>query len=300
MTQLIIGPGAMGGLLGIKLASQQAVMLAGRRPLPSPQSLTSPQGSTTQHAVDGRLAAALTERDLSTITTVHLLTKAYAAESALAEVATRLPAATPLVLWQNGLEVQPRLTRDWPGPTLCASTTEGAYRQSDTHIVHAGQGHTWIGHLEGEHASLAAELADTLTRAGLASQAVDDIHQRLWHKLAVNAAINPVVARYRIRNGRLAEPRFAPITNAIIAEVADIMHSAGIALPARGLSGLVWQVIEDTAHNRASMLQDVLAGRTTEHDAILLPLLRLAREHHRATPCLAAFHRYFSQRSATG
>jgi len=173
---------------------------------------------------------------------------------------------------------------------LCATTTEGAYVEADDRVVHAGHGDTAIGSLDGRHTVLAESLAGVLSDAGLPTQAVPDIRQRLWQKLAVNAAINPLVARYRIRNGELRDARYRKEVEGIIAEVAEVMQAEGIAPPAgTGLEGwraLVWKVVEATATNRASMLQDVLASRPTEHEAILGPLVSAATCHGLATPQL--------------
>jgi 2-dehydropantoate 2-reductase len=42
---------------------------------------------------------------------------------------------------------------------------------------------------------------------------------------------------------------------------------------------LVWQVVENTANNKASMLQDMEAKRPTERGAILGPLIERAERH---------------------
>ena len=314
-THWIVGPGALGRLIGLRLATAGgpiAVTLIGRRRLPAEQALVTPRGE----ALRANLAAATLDA-LPPLApdVVHLTTKAYAAEAAHAALAPHLPAGTPLVLWQNGFGCQPRLSRRHDGPVLCATTTEGAYlddEQGDSHVVHAGHGETLIGALDGRHAELAGALATALSAAGLPARSVTDIRQRLWQKLAVNAAINPLVARFRIRNGQLRDRPFRPRVEAIIDEVAAILAAEGIAPPgiegsesaggslsAAGLEGwqaLVWRVVEGTAGNRASMLQDVLAGRRTEHDAILGPLLATADTHCLSAPQLTALADWLRER----
>ncbi|RCV87329.1 ketopantoate reductase family protein [Billgrantia montanilacus] len=284
-SHLIVGPGALGRLLALHLAGTQPVVLAGRRSLPAEQTLTTPAGEQrTCHLTmaDSRQLPPLAPAFL------HLTTKAYATESAYVSVAAQLPPATPLVLWQNGYQVQPTLSLRHTGPVLCASTTEGAWLSGDSGVVHAGYGLTYVGDLDNRYAELCRTLAATLTETGLQASAVDDIHIRLWHKLAINAAINPLAARYRIRNGQLRDRPFRPMVNQVIEEVAAIMAAEEIPAPASGWQGLVWQVVAGTANNRASMLQDVLAGRPTEREAILGPLLAAASLHRIATPVLVA------------
>ncbi|MFG6137463.1 ketopantoate reductase family protein [Halomonas sp. B23F22_10] len=290
MNTLILGPGAVGRLLALHLAATMPVTLIGRRELPRRQTLTTPTGETHSHEIDSVTPATLADGLAARADILHLTTKAYAAEAAFEAIAPRLAPDTPLVLWQNGYGVQPRLSERWDGPVLCASTTEGAYLDGDAGVVHAGRGQTVIGDLAGRHAELAETVATRLSTAGLAAGAVDDIRVRLWHKLAVNAAINPLVARFRIRNGQLRDRPFRPMVEAVIEEVSAVMAAEAIPAPASGWSARVWSVVSATANNRASMLQDVLAGRPTEHDAILGPLLAAGRRHGLATPVLTGLH----------
>lgn len=284
---LILGPGALGRLLATRLSGHVSLALIGRKASIQPLSLTTPEGETLAHGV-----TRITVNQAPTQPrVVHLTTKAYAAETALAELAAYIDHESPLVLWQNGFQVQEPLTQRWPGPVLCATTTEGAYTQGDDGVVHAGHGHTFIGHLDGLHIDLAQHIAGILTTAGLSAEPCSDIRQRLWQKLAVNAAINPLVARFRIRNGQLRDRPFRPMVEAVIDEVTAIMHAEGIAAPQSDWPAMIWKVVEATANNRASMLQDALANRPTERDAILGPLLDAARRHGINVPVLAALCR---------
>ncbi|KAA0011474.1 2-dehydropantoate 2-reductase [Billgrantia pellis] len=287
-THLIVGPGALGRLVALHLAEPVSVVLAGRRPLPARQTLTTPEGERRTHRLDMADVRALPAMAPSFI---HLTTKAYASEAAYASLFEQLPATTPLVLWQNGYQVQPELSRRHPGPVLCASTTEGAWVANDGAVVHAGRGMTYIGDLAHRHAELSQRLAGILDRAGLAARAVDDIATRLWHKLVINAVINPLTARFRIRNGQLRDPPFRSMVERLVNEIAPILSAEDIEPPDAGWHALVWRVVEGTAHNRASMLQDVLTGRPLEREAILQPLMVAAVRHGLATPFLAELDR---------
>lgn len=298
-THWIVGPGALGRLIALRLAGRVPVRLVGRRRLPGRQTLVTPEGEPLVQALAISRIDAL---PLETPAVVHLTTKAHGTETAHATLAAGLPAGVPLVLWQNGFACQPRLTTRHHGPVLCATTTEGAHVQGDDRVTHAGHGHTYLGALDGRHAELAGALARTLADAGLPAEAVADIRLRLWRKLAVNAAINPLVARFMIRNGQLRDRPFRPMVERLIAEVAAILEAEGVNAPGgEGLEGwrqLVWQVVEATASNRASMLQDVRAGRLTEHEAILAPLRDAASRHRLPVPCLDGHLQALRRRAA--
>ena len=289
---LIVGPGALGRLLGLHLAKVAPIMLAGRRTLPAEQTLISPEGACCTRQLPLTMLSALPTLAPSYL---HLTTKSYAASDAYETAMARLTNIPTLVLWQNGYQVQPQLDHRHPGPVLCASTTEGAWLSGDDGVVHAGRGITYIGALDQGTDSHA--LVALLNQAGLAAEAVADIHTRLWHKLAINAAINPLTARFRIRNGQLRDRPFRPMVEQVIAEVADILTSEGIEPPPTGWQTLVWQVIAGTAQNRSSMLQDVLADRPTEREAILGPLLEAAHRHGIAASQLATLDEFLAQQN---
>ncbi|MEC4767128.1 2-dehydropantoate 2-reductase [Halomonas sp. CUBES01] len=284
----ILGPGAIGRLLAHSLAPQANVTLIGRRPLPGQQTLTTPEGEMREHLLNTLTVDQLVSALPDTAAFVHITTKAIAAEAALGSIADVILPSTPLVLWQNGFLAQPRITQAWPGPVLCATTTEGAYLTGDTGVAHAGRGATFVGDLNHQHSGLSQALAETLTQAGLATTAVSNIRARLWQKLAVNAAINPLVALHGVRNGELSNAAYAGRVQTVVKEVAAVMQAEGIQPPTEGQGdaawlALVWQVVANTANNKASMLQDVEALRPTERGAILRPLIESAQRH--GLPC---------------
>ena len=283
-THWIIGPGAIGRLLAHSLSPLTATTLIGRRALPEQQAVTTPEGEQRLQRLKLRTLEQIAPKAHNLPCYLHITTKAMAAEAALASLADVMPATTPLVLWQNGFLAQPRITQSWSGPVLCATTTEGAYLTGDDGVVHAGRGHTFIGDLHNQHGGLAQALARTLNQAGLAATAVDDIRSRLWQKLAVNAAINPLVALNGVRNGELRDAAYSGQVVAVVSEVAAIMAAEGVQPPNGATDenawlSMVWQVVKNTANNKASMLQDVEAKRPTEREAILGPLIESAQYH---------------------
>ncbi|MGM0542895.1 MAG: ketopantoate reductase family protein [Pseudomonadota bacterium] len=284
----ILGPGAIGRFMAHALSPLATVTLIGRRPLPGQQMLTTPEGEMRDRLLNTLTVDQLVSAAPEPPAFVHITTKAMAAEAALESIASVISPSTPLVLWQNGFLAQPRITQAWPGPVLCATTTEGAYLTGDNGVVHAGRGATFVGDLNHQHGALSQALAETLTQAGLATTAVSNIRARLWQKLAVNAAINPLVALHGVRNGELSYAAYAGRVQAVVKEVAAVMQAEGIQPPTEGQDdaawlALVWQVVANTANNKASMLQDVEALRPTERGAILRPLIESAQRH--GLPC---------------
>ncbi|WP_309677039.1 2-dehydropantoate 2-reductase N-terminal domain-containing protein, partial [Pseudomonas sp.] len=72
--------------------------------------------------------------------------KAYDAEKAVAQLAPRLAPDAELILLQNGLGSQDAVATQVPqARCICASSTEGAFRDGDWRVVFAGHGYTWLG-----------------------------------------------------------------------------------------------------------------------------------------------------------
>ena len=110
--------------------------------------------------------------------------KAYDAETAVAEVAPRLAKHSEILLLQNGLGSQQSIAARWPeSRCIFISSTEGAYRQADFRIVHAGRGQNWLGDPAScEPPPWLGELA----MAGIPCGWAEGIMGKLWRKLAIN------------------------------------------------------------------------------------------------------------------
>lgn len=185
--------------------------------------------------------------------------KAYDAESAIAQVAGRLTTSSEILLLQNGLGSQQAVAERWPDARcIFVSSTEGAYRNG-FHVTFAGQGQNWLG--DPSNPLPPAWLTD-LDKASIPHQWSADILGRLWHKLALNCAINPLTVLHDCRNGELsAHPQ---VLDALCGELAALLVANGYPELAAGLAGDIQRVIQATAANYSSMHQDVQAGRRTE------------------------------------
>jgi len=94
------------------------------------------------------------------------------------------------------------------------------------------------------------------------------VRRRLWEKLAVNAAINPVTALARVENGALRSGGLADLARTAAAETAAVARADGVDLPTDRARAAVDAVVRETARNRSSMHRDVARERRTEIDAI--------------------------------
>jgi 2-dehydropantoate 2-reductase len=160
------------------------------------------------------------------------------------------------------------------------------------HLIEPGhvgfdiKGDTWIGPFEPTHTpmSMVEELAGALTRSGMNTVALPDARGAQWTKLIFNAATNPVGALTRLHHG--AATGFEPtgeLFKALIEEGKCVARALGIEL-----HGEPWELVMKGAKapgkHKASMLQDVEAGRQTEVDFLNGAIVRWGEETGVATP----------------
>ena len=202
--------------------------------------------------------------------------------AAAAAIAARMDAQGVLSL-QNGLTAEVLRAHCATGRVDQGITTEGAYRDGD-HVWPSGAGETLVP--EGFE-----PVAAMLARAGLRARVEPDIGAARLAKLLVNVAINPLAAVHRVNNGALLEAPLRAELDRLVREAWPVLHAEGLALDEQAALERVHEIAQATAANRASMLQDVLAGRRTEIDAITGVLLLMAVRHGMKVPAHEALYR---------
>ncbi|MGB3125140.1 MAG: putative 2-dehydropantoate 2-reductase [Pseudomonas sp.] len=208
--------------------------------------------------------------------------KAYDAESAIAQLQHRLVPDAELILLQNGLGSQDAVAAQQPqARCIFASSTEGAFRDGDWRVVFAGHGYTWLG--DAAHPTPPLWL-DDLHAAGIPHEWSTNILTRLWRKLALNCAINPLTVLYQCRNGGLQDHQCEVAT--LCAELTELLECCGQPAAAEDLHSEVERVIHATAANYSSMYQDVANARRTEISYLLGYACQAAARHQLVLPHL--------------
>lgn len=289
MTWHVLGAGSLGSLwaarlaragLPVRLILRNSERLAAYRQAGGLRLVE--QGVARHYAIPAELPQAD-----APIQRLLLACKAYDAEAAATGLAPRLAAGADVLLLQNGLGSQDAVAQRLPGQRcVFASSTEGAFRQADFQVVFAGQGHTWLG--DPASPPPPAWLGD-LQAAGIPHQWSPDIPARLWRKLALNCAINPLTVLHDCRNGGLREHP-AEVAS-LCGELVELLQRCGQPAAADGLHDEVRRVIEATAANYSSMHQDVAQGRRTEIGYLLGYACAAARRHGLRLPHLWHLHR---------
>ncbi|MEK3882522.1 2-dehydropantoate 2-reductase [Paenibacillus sp. PL2-23] len=197
-----------------------------------------------------------------------------------------------IVCLQNGLGHLEKLAEGLPGVPLYASvTTSGAKREDERTVRHTGSGGLWIaqkaenGAGDGEISEKAQKmLLETLRKAGFETFLSNDMEDRIFQKLLINAVINPLTALFDCLNGELPNDRRRyALMEALYQETYGILTAAGMKPNSGSWDGIL-EVCRRTACNVSSMLADVRAARPTEIEAINGAVSRLARERGMRSP----------------
>ncbi len=204
-----------------------------------------------------------------------IATKAGQVAAALALVSPHLAANAVVLTTANGLGFE----RELPAgefSLLRAVTTAAAYRDANGDVSVISTGQTQVG----DPASSAPPpnwFDQQLARLpGWAWS--PDIMRALGEKFSINCVINALTAVQRCRNGELLIVDQAGNALAgLCAETEPVLRDLGL-WNTGSLQERAVQVCRNTAANRSSMLQDVLAGRMTEIDYLNGELIRRAPE----------------------
>jgi 2-dehydropantoate 2-reductase len=201
---------------------------------------------------------------------------------------------TILCAFQNGWGHGETISSSYPElPLLMAVTTEGARKNGLREIDHTGKGETWIGlwsdipsngQQEQIHQNI-KKLINGLNIAGFQTSFTENIKIKMWDKLIINSVINPMTAILGVKNGWLTEsPHTLQIMKDIFRECVAVAIAEGVQVDAESLWTTVLYVCERTRENHSSMLQDLLAFRTTEIESINGAIKRLGEKHDISLP----------------
>ena len=146
-----------------------------------------------------------------------------------------------------------------------------------------------VGEPNGTASARVKRVAECFTRAGLKSPILEDIRAEIWLKLWGNMTFNPISALARATLAGICQyPPSRALAAAMMSEAQSVAHKLGIAFRVpleKRIAGA-----EKVGDHKTSMLQDLEAGRELEIDALLGAVVELARLTDTATPHLDAVH----------
>lgn len=210
---------------------------------------------------DGKL---ITECDL-----VLLMVKSFSTRKAAESVAHLIGPNCPLLCVQTGLgnievmeQVVPR-EHILAGFTFMSGTALGGAK-----VRYGREGKTYIGELNGDITDRVQKIANVFEASGITTQVASRIIGRLWCKVIVFSAINPLSSLLKVPNGCLTgKMESITLMKRLLDEGKAVADANGIDLVYSDLYELLFDACQRSSNNLSSMLQDILNDRLTEIDA---------------------------------
>lgn len=300
MRVCIVGAGAIGGLLGVRLAlsGEQVSVLARTSTLDAIRSdgmkLIEPDGSVlvaTNIAVSDDFVS-LGPQDL-----VILALKAHQIVEIAPQLAALYDESTVVLPLQNGvpwwffqkfpgpfegrrlqtLDPDGTLERHITPERIVGSIAYPAAERDAPGVFRLIEGDRFpVGELDGERSPRVAEIARVLTDAGFKSRVLTDIRSHLWVKAWGNMAMNPISA---LTGATLAEICQFPATRSLAAQMmlesSEVAEKLGLHLRLSVEQRI--EGAEKVGDHKTSMLQDVEAGRVLEIEPLIGSFIELGQ-----------------------
>ncbi len=303
----IIGVGAIGGYVGIRLAlaGEDVTFIARGANLEALRNrgirLVSADGSeqtvTTVRATNDYAAAG--PQDV-----VILAMKAHQVEAVARDVPKLFGPDTVVVPMQNGIpywyfhrypgalagtRVQSVDPSGLIGEHIPCERVIGCVVYPAAELVSPGvvkhvEGNRFpVGEPDGATSERVTRLSECFVRGGLQAPVLSDIRAEIWLKLWGNLTFNPISALSRATLAGICQyPPSRAIAAAMMTEAQCVANKLGVTFRVsleKRIAGA-----EKVGHHKTSMLQDVEAARTLEVDALLGSVVELARLTDTPTP----------------
>ena len=217
-----------------------------------------------------RIKATTRPAEVGAVDLILNFVKCYHTEAAVTAAMPMLGPDTLVMSLQNGWGNAPRiaaiagLERVAVGLTYHGGTLLGPGR-----VKHPGLGVTHIGELNGSGSGRLEEIAVHFRKAGFETSVSSRILDEVWKKLALNCCTLPLSGLLRFLSQELVIYKDAEhVMASILSEVVAVAAAQGITLDYDERWHAITSLLEKAIGGKASMLQDVEAGRRTEIEVI--------------------------------
>lgn len=266
----IVGAGAMGSIFGARLtqAGDEVLLVDVSTRLVE----TINAEGVTVESKDGpstTMVPATTAPDRDPFDTVLFFVKCYhtqaAAELAAPLVGDETAVATLQNGWGNGDVLAARFGQD---RTVVGVTYNSGTVRGPAEVAHTGVGHTFIGPYSGAATERARPIGDALAAAGFEITVTGDARTEVWKKLVLNCATLPTSALTRLTAGAVGGSDVLDTAHALAREATEVARALGYDIDPDERVSTITANLRNGGSGKASMLQDVEAGRKTEIDVI--------------------------------
>ena len=282
MKIVIVGPGAIGSLLGAFLSkTKEEIWLLDYK---KERAAKIAQTGISLEGISGNWQAKLNistdPKEIGIADLVIICVRSYDTKQAILSSKALIKENTSILTLQNGIGNVEIISEVVGNDKVIAGVTNLGATLIDTgKIKHAGKGETVIGRIDGKMTTSIRSIRELFNKAGLEIKASRDIKGLIWSKLITNVGINALTAITRLNNGKLTEfEGTRRIMRDAVTEAIRVAKRKRIKLTSDDPLAKVEAVSEATGTNISSMLQDVLHNKRTEIDFINGVIVRQGQE----------------------
>ena len=307
----IVGAGAIGGMLGVKLAltGHDVTLILRGANLEAVQ-----QNGLTLIEENGRellakpikATADLAQAGVQDLVILGL--KAHQVSAVAADLPQLMHSATRVVTMQNGIPwwYFHKLPGPYAGMPVLAVDPDGSIAQSipidsvigsvvypASEVIRPGvikviEGNRFtLGEIDGTDTPSIRAISDAFKAAGFKAPVSTDIRSEIWLKVWGNLSFNPISA---LTHATLEDICLYPPTRALAASMMTEAQTIGEKLGVQFKVSLEKRIAgaQAVGAHKTSMLQDVEQGRALELQALVASVLELGQITHTPTPTIEA------------
>ncbi len=309
MKVAIIGAGAIGGWIGVKLAlAGHDVSVIARGAALNALQANGLTLLTSDDRVNAKVRASNSAAEIGVADLVVVAVKAPSLASVASSITPLLASHTMVMTAMNGVPwwFFARTDRALPNASLNSIDPTGEIAASipTSHIIgcvvhaacsvdvpgvirHRMGNRLIIGEPTGGASTRLTQLHDALTHAGFDTETSADIQRDIWFKLWGNMTMNPVSAITGATGDKiLGDPLVRGFCTAVMHEAKLIGAKIGIEIP--DTPEQRHAVTEKLGAFKTSMLQDVESGKAIELDALVGAVREIGQRVNVATPNIEA------------
>jgi len=284
---LIVGAGAMGGMLAVRLAKMgEQVQLIDT----SVQLVTKINNEGLILEREGEIEKAFVPATsnpdrLEEVDTIFIYVKGQDTPEAARLIQRLVTRNTTIVTLQNGWGNGDRLAEFfYPDQIVVGLSYDSVKSVGLGYNAQTIKGQTFIGpYLDEGEMKRSEQVGTLLNRAGLQTEVTASIKTEIWKKLILNAAVLPTAALTRLTTGKLVYQK--EFLQQVAEEAVRVAQAKGYLIELEERLERIDTLVRNGGQSKPSMLQDVEAKRRTEVDFINGAVVRSGREVGVPVPC---------------
>src|ERR1700683_272367 len=274
MKTAILGAGAMGSVFASYLAESKDEVILIDVAKPVVDSISS-RGLIIRDKAGNektfRIAATTEPSNVGGVDLLIVFVKCYHTEAAVRSALPLLGDDSIVLSLQNGWGNAAR-SGNLVGPekVLVGVSYHSATALGPGHVLHGGQGPTYLGEMDGSVSERAERVASFLAAGGIEVKTSTEVLKDIWSKLALNAATLPSSVLARLTADRLlSSPDMQELMQNLLQEVIAVANAQDIHLNFDERWSAIVRLLKQLAPNtKGSMFQDIEQRRPTEIDVI--------------------------------